>query len=359
MSSADSLGYEQGWTEPLGGRIGASSSRCDKLPRKMALRTHRWRPITDRLPELAYPLSATGSSLWSLLVGPRHPLHGKERFRPFFIIGSGRSGNTLLRRILQAHSGLHIPPENHALGTVITVYRRNRGLAWPHLVDLVLGTFQFSHGFEVFGVDLRPLAEELREAPMGDRNLAHVLDSFYRFHARAHGQRCVYWGDKTPLNTFNAFKIGSVLPDVRFIHIIRDGVDVVESYVRAGLIADHDEAARRWSSSVDAARRVQRRYPMQFLEIRYENLVHDPEQVIRSVCHFLQIGFEPGMLCKTDHAAEMGDVGQYAHHAQALEPISVNSVGKGRRELDPRTLETLAQVIGKQLHELGYGPAVS
>ena len=359
MSSADSLGYEQGWTEPLGGRIGASSSRCDKLPRKMALRTHRWRPITDRLPELAYPLSATGSSLWSLLVGPRHPLHGKERFRPFFIIGSGRSGNTLLRRILQAHSGLHIPPENHALGTVITVYRRNRGLAWPHLVDLVLGTFQFSHGFEVFGVDLRPLAEELREAPMGDRNLAHVLDSFYRFHARAHEQRCVYWGDKTPLNTFNAFKIGSVLPDVRFIHIIRDGVDVVESYVRAGLIADHDEAARRWSSSVDAARRVQQRYPKQFLEIRYENLVHDPEQVIRSVCHFLQIGFEPGMLCRTDHAAEMGDVGQYAHHAQALEPISVNSVGKGRRELDPRTLETLAQVIGKQLHELGYGPAVS
>ena len=325
----------------------------------MKSRSHRWRAITDRLPELTYPLAATGGSLWSLFVGPRHPVQGSEPLRPFFIIGSGRSGSTLLRRLLDAHSELHIPPENHALGTAITVYRRNRGLAWPHLVDLVLGTFQFSHGFEVFDVDLRPLAEELRGASQRDRNLAHLLDSFYRFHARAHNQECVCWGDKTPLNTFNAFKIGSVFPDVRFIHLVRDGVDVAESYVRAGLIADYDEAARRWSSSVDAARRAQQRYPNQFLEIRYEALVHEPEQVVRSVCDFLAVSFESTMLSRTDHAREMGDVGQYAHHAQVLEPISADSVGKGRRELDPRTLEALAHIIGKQLHTLGYGPAVS
>lgn len=324
----------------------------------MTARLHRWRRITDQLPEAAYPLWAMGQSLASLIAGPRHPLRGQEDIRPFFIIGSGRSGNTLLRRVLQAHSELHIPPENHALGAAITVYRRNRGLPWPHLVDLVLGTFQFSHGFDAFELELRPLAEQLHEAPDDKRDLAHLLDAFYRFHAEAHEQRCVHWGDKTPLNTFNAFKIASVFPGVRFIHMVRDGVDVVESYVRAGLISSHEDAARRWSSSVQTARQVQRRYAQQFFEIRYEELVREPERVVRGVCDFLSIAFEPAMLSQTTHASSMGDVVRYTHHARALLPISADSIGEGRRKLDRRTLRALSHVIGPQLEDLGYDPVI-
>lgn len=322
----------------------------------MTTRLHRWRRITDQLPEGAYPLLAIGRSLASLIAGPRHPLRAREDFRPFFIIGSGRSGNTLLRRILQAHSEIHIPPENHALGAAITLYRYNRALSWPHLVDLILGTFQFSHGFDAFDLELRPLAEQLHEAPEAQRNLAQLLDSFYRFHAEAHGQQCVHWGDKTPLNTFNAFKIASVFPRVRFIHIVRDGVDVVESYVRAGLIPSHEDAARRWSSSVETAHQVQRRYGKQCFEIRYEELVREPERIVHRLCDFLGIDFEPSMLSQTAHASSMGDVVRYTHHAQALSPINANSIGAGRRKLDRWTLEDVARVIGPQLEDLGYDP---
>ena len=320
----------------------------------MSARFFRLRQITDQLPESAYPLWGIGQALSSLILGPRHPIRGPEVIRPFFIIGSGRSGSTLLRRILQAHSELHIPPENHALGAAVTVYRRNRGLSWPHLVDLVLGTFQFSHGFEAFGVDLRPLAGRLHDAPKRERNLAHLLDELYRFHAEAQHQLCVYWGDKTPLNTFNAFKIASVFPNARFIHMVRDGIDVVESYVRSGLIPSYEEAARRWSLSVDAAQLVGRRYRSRFLEVRYEDLVREPDQIVRNVCAFLDVGFEPDMLVRTEHAKSMGDVLQYGHHAKALLPISASSVGTGRRVLDRSILETLAPVIGAQLRDLGY-----
>lgn len=323
---------------------------------EMSARFFHLRQIADRLPESAYPLWGIGQSLSSLIFGPRHPIRASEGIRPFFIIGSGRSGSTLLRRVLQAHSELHIPPENHALGAAITVYRRNRGLSWTHLVDLVLGTFQFSHGFEAFGVDLRPLAGRLHDASKRERNLAHLLDEFYRFHAEAQQKRCVYWGDKTPLNTFNAFKIASVFPGARFIHMLRDGVDVVESYVRSGLIPSYEEAARRWSVSVDAAEFVGRRYPSRFLEVRYEDLVCAPDEVVRKVCAFLDVGFEPHMLFRTEHAKFMGDVLQYDHHAKSLMPISTSSVGTGRRALDSSTLKVLAPVISAQLRKLGYEP---
>lgn len=320
----------------------------------MKARLYRWRRIIDQLPEPVYALYGAGRSMFGLLAGSRHPVSGADRVSPFFIIGSGRSGNTLLRRILTAHSELHIPPENHALGAAITVYRRNRSLPWPHLVDLVLGTFQFSHGFEVFDLELRPLAERLHDAPKAQRSLAHIIDSFYRFHAEAHGEKCDYWGDKTPLNTFNAFKIGAVFPDARFIHVLRDGMDVVESYVRAGLVKSHEEAAERWVSSVEAAQLVERRYGEQFLEVRYEALVVEPARVVRGVCDFLGVDLEPDMLTATEHTKGMGDVGHYEHHAQAQLPIHTESIGKGRRTLDPRVMTMLSSVMGPHLRELGY-----
>ena len=46
-----------------------------------------------------------------------YPLHRSEDIHPFFIIGPDRSGNTLMRRVLEAHEDVHIPPESYVLGT--------------------------------------------------------------------------------------------------------------------------------------------------------------------------------------------------------------------------------------------------
>ncbi len=79
-----------------------------------------------------------------------YPLRGEERFRPFFIIGVGRSGNTLFRRILTAHSELHIPPETFVLGECIRKFKRyGRWLDWPDAVSLIMGLFAFHPEFHM------------------------------------------------------------------------------------------------------------------------------------------------------------------------------------------------------------------
>src|SRR5438876_7266314 len=70
-----------------------------------------------------------------------HPLHRNEGFRPFFIVGAPRSGNTLLRRFLTSHPDLSIPPETYVLGSCIKVFRANRHLSWELLVELMLARF--------------------------------------------------------------------------------------------------------------------------------------------------------------------------------------------------------------------------
>ncbi len=132
-----------------------------------------------------------------LLTG--RPLHGRERYRPFFIIGSGRSGNTLLRAVLQAHPAIHIPPETHVLRSVVRAWRWYcRFLRWDDLVRVVLARFEYAKDWHVFDLRLGELCRRLADAAPPSRNLAAVLDSIYRAHIARHKPAATRWGDKRP-----------------------------------------------------------------------------------------------------------------------------------------------------------------
>lgn len=201
-----------------------------------------------------------------------YPLHLNEQIHPFFIIGSGRSGNTLLRRILYNHSTLHIPPETYVLGNGIKFFSVNRKLLWRELVFSTLAQFEYYPEFETFEISLRPLAWKLIHLPPDKRSLAFILDAFYRYHAEQHKIVCQRWGDKTPINTFALDRIYSVFPEAQFIHIIRDGCDVVASYRKARIYTNILEAANRWVSAITVAQNFIKSHPENCLEIRYEEL---------------------------------------------------------------------------------------
>ena len=280
-------------------------------------------------------------------------------YDPFFIIGSGRSGNTLLRRILQSHPDIHIPPETYVLGDVINNFKNNANLYWGDLVCLLLAKFQFHPEFETFGIDLRPLLEELTESPKQKRSLCHILDSFYRYHAKnAADKESARWGDKTPLNTFYLDDIAEVFPKAQYVHIVRDGCDVVSSYVKAGIYTDLKSAAGRWSDSIDIINRFKSVNSSAVLEVRYEELVSNTREVVISVCDFLKIELTESMLASEKQAASMGDVGFHKHHANIGKSINKNSIGKGRKELSREQLRELQTLIGVNLEKLHYPPCI-
>jgi len=287
---------------------------------------------------------------------PGHSLHTAQRYRPFFIIGSGRSGNTLLRRILYAHPNIHIPPETYALGQCIRAFRRYRMMPWQDLTYLILSKLEYYPEFGAFQISLRPLAEQLLKAPKSNRSLAYILNSFYLYVAKSQGKEGARWGDKTPLNTFYLDRILDVFPDAQFIHIIRDGCDVAVSYRQAGIYKDIFSAADRWVASVKAAKLFTKRHPQSVLEIRYENLVSQAGLTAKKVCDFLEIEFYENMLESHSFVSEMGDVPLLQHHQQIMNPISTSNIGKGRQLLTESEKHLLQQKIGKYLSQLGYCP---
>lgn len=286
-----------------------------------------------------------------------YPLKEKDiNLDPFFIVGSGRSGNTLLRRILLSHSELYIPPETYVLGLSIKAFRRYNHMFWYDLVHLILSLFEFHPEFETFECTLGPLAKKIAYAPVSSRNLAYILDSFYRYHAEIKGFTPSRWGDKTPLNVYDLPIIRDVFPASQFIHIVRDGCDVVESYLRSGIYEDLESAGQRWSTSVSAYTDFSRKFPESCLEIRYEDLALNPEETVLEICAFLNIEFENSLLGSEELSSQMGDVSVHDHHQRVSGKITASRIGTGREGLTAEQKRTLSPIIDRQLVEMGYQP---
>jgi hypothetical protein len=224
---------------------------------------------------------------------------------------------------------------------------------------MILSQFEFHHEFPTFGLTLRPLAQRLVNLPKNKRSLAYMINSFFNYYAEEKKISGKKWGDKTPINTLHLERIHAVFPKAQFIHMIRDGCDVVWSYVESGIFPSIELAAKRWRISVRLGKKFGTKHPNNYLEVRYENLVQNPTKSISGICDFLDIDFSREMIDSEHIADELGDVVEREHHANVLKPISTLSIGRGRKKLSVEEKEVLQKIIGKELLSLGYESCIS
>jgi hypothetical protein len=281
------------------------------------------------------------------------PLHGPERYRPFFIVGSGRCGTTLLRAMLDAHPDVHVPPESR-LGAVLRDYHLYSRLPWNAFLRILLAPLAYDRAWEIWELALGPLFLELFELPPKAQNLATVLDTLYRAHARAHKPSAIRWGDKSPASTPHLDELRSVFPDLQVVHMLRDGRDVVRSYMdvsNAGLPFFADA----WLRGVRAARAFGARHPAQYLEIRYEDLVRETPPTIQRIAAFLGLSFDERMLRYHETELRLADVAGHPRLHGVWQPVYQSSVGRWRTTFDDDEIAELDRLLGPTLAALGYG----
>jgi hypothetical protein len=290
-----------------------------------------------------------------VLTAPSLPLHRNEEIRPFFIVGSGRCGTTLLRRLLQASPKIHIPPENWTFGACTADFRTYRSrLSWNSLVDCLLcrHILENDRWFDTPPTSLRP---RLHSVDRERRSLARFYDEVYRYHGEMRGAEFERWGDKTPANVWGMDQLLHIFPGAKFVHIIRDGVDVAHSYERRdqkGLV----KPAQRWKSAVTAAQEFSARHPDRMVEVRYEDLCRKPQEIVRKTYQFIDVLYRDDLLSRTDHYDELKKAQSISHYENVFESISTVSIGKGRRNLTTAQKEKIAPVIGDELVRQGYAP---
>jgi sulfotransferase family protein len=282
-----------------------------------------------------------------------------------FIVGVPRSGTTLLRLMLDAHSELAIPPETHFLPKVFKAADGEPGAR-----ERVLELITTHRRWPDFELDSAAVAERL--AGDGPLDPGSAARAFYEAYAAKHGKP--RWGEKTPQYVKTMGKIASNLPEARFIHLIRDGRAVALSLMQVTWGPQTiEEAARLWVELIQGARRKAPRLP-HYAELRYEDLIGDPEPVVRAACEVAELDFEPAMLdyhgaagarmSATARDFQPGGGPQVSaeerarQHELVSKPPQAERAERWRDELSADDVATFEAIAGPLLDELGYGRTV-
>jgi len=213
---------------------------------------------------------------------------------PVFIVGCGRSGTTLLRLMLNSHTRIGIPgetwyfPELHADLAMIMGWSE---LEWRERLTQRIAA---STVFPQLGIKIESLRNQL-ESLTRDQWPSVVAAANLAF---AKGERKARWGDKTPGYVRCLPTIKELFPDAKILHMIRDGRDVALSFLRQSFGPNAIlEGADYWRADVERGRRDgPQAFRDSYREVRYEELVTEPERVLRDVCDAIGEAYEPAML---------------------------------------------------------------
>jgi Sulfotransferase family len=279
-----------------------------------------------------------------------------------FVVGASRSGTTLLRLMLDAHPDLAIPSETRLIPEIARICAASSQPREDFVAAICsTPTWRDLH------IDRSTLEERidcLVQFDVGD-----ALREMYRLYAERQGK--LRWGDKTPHYITSMQLIQELLPEARFIHLVRDGRDVALSIRDLWFGPDSVEEAASWWVSMLRAASEQSRNLASYLVIRYEDLILDTEATLRRVCHFLSLPWNDSMLgyhmTSKQRLAELGvlttarngagillpEERQSIHALTALPP-QPQRVGRWTQEMSLAEREAFEIIAGEMLQSFGY-----
>jgi hypothetical protein len=263
-----------------------------------------------------------------------------------FIVGSPRSGTTWLQIMLSAHPSVCTSVEltlfNQYIASWINIWNKETDDIEQGRWHKGLPFLWSQEDFFDFLADF--LEKAYKKVIVANPNATHILD-------------------KNPAYAFSMDVINNFLPHARFIHLLRDGRDVVVSMIAArrdlGFGPDNAQTAASWWKRHVVEARKGKQYGDRYLEVRYEDLLTGKPDVLKAIFDFcgLPVSYGEAEAIFDAHTFEKmkrgrvmpvdGLNGRIEHYRKGKE-------GSWREELSPRQKLIVDETAGDLLLELGY-----
>ena len=222
---------------------------------------------------------------------------------PIFIIGSPRSGTTLLRLLLTCHNSIVVPPEG---GFVVWLYSKYKKFDINTDINEFVDDVLNCKKMEFWKLDKNGLIEYLKvHCPS---NYADAVSCIYFYYGLTHDYKCTRWGDKNNFYIHYIRELHQLFPDAYFIHIIRDVRNVVCSYLRINkekydskyapnFPKDIEKISQLWKNDIDNIHEQSKVIKDgNFIEIRLRDLLTNTVHELTNLCKSIGEEFDPNML---------------------------------------------------------------
>lgn len=295
-----------------------------------------------------------------------------------FIVGLGRTGSTLTRQILNSSDCIGIGGESHYLGDLPNLGNQTRRSVRHQLLQIgdfssdegtikivdYLFTIQGRHlafwNFFTRKVDHDQFMQKMLEMSSAERERG-LFELAMQIHA---GGRFIR-GEKTPAHIFFVPQLLEWFPNAKVIHTFRDPRAVYVSRNRkaenkasvyggaplrrlgaAFQLASSFHVLALWRKVVRLHWQLQEQYPSQYMLLKYEDLVINPESTLDKLCHFLEIPRYDSMLKQT--------VVNSSYLPDGVEGFDAGSINRWRKHMDPLLQRWFKLWLGPKLQEYGY-----
>lgn len=292
------------------------------------------------------------------LLPSKYPIGNRDFTKsPIFIINAGRSGSTLLNRLLNDHPAIIAPTEQYFIHNLIIKFQIYNYLLWRDLAKILTG--ELINGLEThtWEWNYEPIIKEIIHAEGEERNLLHILDKIILEYGHQNGKNASIWADTTPLTARYIKQVFRVYPNAKYVYLTRDGRDVVASYKAGGGVkpfkqyANHVNGALNWVSVYEQAEWIKKR-AHHFKMVKYENLVANPEETMNDVFQFAQL--DTASIQTQGIELPGSDFFKSPFHQNLKNPINKKSIGKWKHDLTELELGEIDPIVQKPMKALGY-----
>jgi len=271
---------------------------------------------------------------------------------PVFIVGCPRSGTSFLYHLLLSAGDF---AKFHTQMNVYDVLEPIYGdLGAMKNKRAAIREWLGSKAFDVSGLNAAQIEAQIVAACGNAGDFLRIV-----MEEVARKQAVDRWIDSTPTNVPHMLRIKRDFADALFIHIIRDGRDVALSLDSRGwsrplpwdrrnsLVA----AGLYWEWIVRKGRRYGSLLGPSYIEVRYEDLVMQPQHALTTIGSFLQQHLEYERI----QQKAVGSVKRpLTSFAEELEQGCFRPVGRWREKFPTKQLARFESAVGDYLEELGY-----